>query len=93
MLIVPHGYIPGHGQYGPLLMVVAVTLRYILPEYSQYSHHADGLLSGTVNAVFVTIQHTQSVIGGFEPVKTRLNEILMDLYLQCRNALKSEMGK
>lgn len=74
--------LPGHGQDGPLLMVVTVTLGYILPEHCQHSHHADGLLSGTVNAVFISIQHTQSVIGGFEPVKARLNKILMDLYLQ-----------
>ncbi len=74
--------LPGHGQDGPFLMVVTVTLGYILPEHSQYSHHADSLLSGTVNAVFISIQHTQSVIGGFEPVKARLNKILMDLYLQ-----------
>lgn len=74
--------VPRHGQDGPLLMVVTVTLSYILPEHSQYSHHANGLLSGTVNAVFISIQHTQSVIGGFEAVKARLNKILMDLYLQ-----------
>lgn len=74
--------LPRHGQDGPLLMVVTVTFSYILPEHSQYSHHADGLLSGTVNAVFISVQHTQGVIGRFEPVKTRLNKILMDLYLQ-----------
>lgn len=83
--------LPGHGQDGPFLMVVAVTLCYILPEHSQYSHHANGLLPGAVNAVFISVQHTQSVIGGFEPVKARLNKILMNLNLQTvmRHILKT----
>lgn len=78
---------PGHGKDGPLLMVVAVTFCDVLPEHRQDPHHADGLLPGTVNAVLIPVQHTQRVIGGFEPVKARLNKILMDLYLQKKRAM------
>lgn len=47
--------VPGHRQDSPLLMVVTVTLIDVLFEHSKNSHHADCLLTGTVNAVFVSI--------------------------------------
>lgn len=62
-------------------MVVAVTLVDVLLEHREDSHHAYGFLSGTVNAVLVSVQHTQRVVRGLEPVETRLDEVLMDLYL------------
>lgn len=76
--------VPGHGQDGPLLVVVAVTLVDVLLEHSQDSHHANGLLPGTVDAVFVSIQHTQSVIGRLQTVKAGLDEVFMNLNLQRR---------
>lgn len=62
--------VPGHGQYSPLLMVVTVTLIDVFFEYSEDPHHADGLLTRAVDAVFVPIQHTQRVIGCLQTVKT-----------------------
>lgn len=47
--------VPWHGQYGPLLMVVTVTLVDVLLEHSEDSHHADSLLTGTVNAIFISV--------------------------------------
>ena len=75
-------YVPGHGQDGAFLVVVAVTLGDVLPQDGQHPHHADSLLSGAVNAVLVPVQHAQGVIRCLQSVKTRLDEILMDLNLQ-----------
>lgn len=61
---------PGHWQYSPLFMVVAVTLINILLEHCENSHHADGLLPGAVDAVLVSVQHAQCVIGCLQTVKT-----------------------
>lgn len=47
--------VPWHWQYGPLLMVVTVTLIDVLLEHSEDSHHADSLLTGTVNAIFISV--------------------------------------
>lgn len=47
--------VPWHGQYGPLLMVVTVTLVDVLLEHGEDSHHADSLLTGTVNAIFISV--------------------------------------
>lgn len=63
-------------------MVVTVTLIYVLLEHRENSHHTDGLLPCTINAVFVSVQHTQSVVGCLQTVKTGLNEIFMNLNLK-----------
>lgn len=63
-------------------MVVAVALVDVLLEHSEDSHHADGLLTSAVDAVFVAIQHTQGVVGGLQAVKTRLDEILVNFNLE-----------
>ena len=47
--------LPGHGQYGPLLVVVAVTLVDVLLQHGEHSDHADGLLAGYVDAVLVPV--------------------------------------
>lgn len=65
-------------------MVVTVTLIDVLFEHSENSHHADSLLTGAVDAVFVSIQHTQGVIGCLQTVKTWLDEIFMNFNLKGR---------
>lgn len=63
-------------------MVVTVTLIDVLFEHSENSHHTDGLLASAVDAVFITIQHTQCIIGCLQTVKTRLDEIFMNFNLK-----------
>lgn len=75
-------HLPGHGQYSPLLVVVAVTLVDVLLQDSQNAYHADGLLPGTVNAVFVSVQNTKGVIRCLQTVEAGLDEILVNLNLQ-----------
>ena len=77
----PRSLLPGHGQYGPLLVVVAVTLVDVLLEHGEHAHHADRLLARTVDAVLVPVQHTQRVVGRLQPVEAGLDEILVDLHL------------
>lgn len=62
-------------------MVVTVALIDIFLKHSENSHHTDGLLPSTVDAVLVSVQHAQSVIGRLQTVKTGLDEILMNLNL------------
>ena len=47
--------LPGHGQYGPLLVVVAVALVDVLLQHGEHSDHADGLLAGNIDAVLVPV--------------------------------------
>lgn len=74
--------VPWHRQYSPLLVVVTVTLIDVLLEHSENSHHADSLLTSAVDAVFVSIQHAQGVIGRLQTVKTWLDEIFMNFNLK-----------
>lgn len=75
-------------------MVVAVTLVDVLFEHSENSHHADGLLTGTVDAVFVSIQDTQGVIRRLQAVEARLDEILMNFDLKGeKNYIVMETGE
>lgn len=65
-------------------MVVAVALVDVLLEHGEDAHHADGLLPGAVDAVLVSVQHAQGVVGGLETVETRLDEILVNFDLRGR---------
>lgn len=73
--------VPRHGQNRPLLVVVAVALINVFLKHSENSDHADGLLPSAVYAVFVSIQHTQGVVGRLQTVETGLDEIFVNLNL------------
>lgn len=67
-------------------MVVAVALVDVLLENGQDAHHADGLLPGAVDAVLISVQHAQSVVGGLETVEARLDEVLVNFHLRGENS-------